>query len=400
MVGSQPYESPSLLARLMIGTVAAILVVGVGRSSFVTALSARDPAAALRLDSDASTALAASAYDEISPSPSAAGADRAIAQTRRALAINPMSATAATNLGLALEIKGDRAAAAKLIDYSEALSRRNLITQLWLIEYWVSQGDVPRTLKHYDIAMRTSSAALGLLFPVLVSATNDPAIIRPLARILAGGPDWGTQFVQQLVQSGDNLPNIATLLVDLARLGRPATGRALATMIDRLVADGSYDVAAQLYGVYRPKSSLSGLRNGDFAQSPEDPTAFDWNFPETDGLSADIRERALYLDAAPATGGVAARQLVKLSAGDRLFRATVTGFEGVGTNRPYMVLKCAGSGTELGRQALGSGETPSTLNWSVTIPASCAMQSLEIVLQPVDAVGGAAGHIDRLMLVR
>ncbi|WP_241656586.1 hypothetical protein [Sphingomonas oligophenolica] len=390
----------STVARLLSGATALVLIIVVARISLAMVLVSSDPITALKLNPALPAALASQAYDDISSSPSRAGTERAILATRAALNRDPMSATAAANLGLALDIKGDRTTAIKLIDYSEALSRRNLVTQLWLIEYWVSKGDVPRTLFHYDVAMRTSRAAPGLLFPVLVSATNDAALIAPLAQVLAKQPEWSSQFIQQLVQSGVNLPNIAQLFVDLKRSGKPAADRALATLIDRLIAVESYDAASRLYLTYRPSVTSLGIRDGEFVLARPEPTAFDWNFPEAEGLSADIRDGALHVDAAPATGGVVARQLVRLLPGAHLIRGQSMGFTEVGENAPYLTLKCVGSGLEAGRVMLESSDKPQRIDWSFAVPTGCTAQLLEVVLQPVDAAGGVSGQIDRLILAR
>jgi hypothetical protein len=399
-VSSFPSPARSVPVRILIGALTLVAAIVVGRTSLAMALVSRDPAAVLKIDPGLPAALAWKAFTEISQSPTRAGARRGIIAGRAALNRDPMSASAAADLGLAVELAGDRTAATKLIQHSEALSRRNLIAQLWLIEYWVAKGDVRRTLLHYDTAMRTSTAAPGLLFPVLVTATGDPAIITPLAHVLAKQPQWSSQYVQQLVQSGTALPNIVQLFIELKRAGKPAAGQALSTLIDRLVAVNSYDAAARLYAAYRQPAATGGIQDGDFQVARPEPTAFDWNFPGTEGLSADILEGAMHLTGAPATGGVVARQLVRLRPGAHLIRGETMGFAGVGENQPYVILKCATGGSELGRATMVPSEEARRFDWLVAVPAGCATQLLEVVLQPVEEAGGVEGQINRLTLVR
>src|SRR5262249_7177342 len=72
----------------------------------------------------------------------------------------------------------------RLFELSSAISRRSLPTRLWLIQRSVDHGDVAGALENFDIALRTSTAAPDALFPVLATASSDPGLAQPLARLL------------------------------------------------------------------------------------------------------------------------------------------------------------------------------------------------------------------------
>jgi len=101
--------------------------------------------------------------------------DRAARATAAGLAREALSrdvtvVAAWRTLGLELETEGRRGDAERLIRFAERLSRRDLPTQLWLIEANVARNDIEGALAHYNIALRTSQAAADVLFPILVQA--------------------------------------------------------------------------------------------------------------------------------------------------------------------------------------------------------------------------------------
>ena len=391
----------TIAGKVAIGAMALVAAVTVGRISLATALARKNFSSALSLKRDQPDALSGAAYAAITQQPNARGARRAVVQATAALRRDPTNAAAAAYLALAEEIRGDRLKALGLMRYSQRLSRRNLVAQLWLIEYAVSQGQIAGALSHYDTALRVSPVAPGMLFPVLVSATSDPGILAPLARVLARRPDWAEQYVQQLVQSGTDLDNIARLLAMMRAQGSPVPDRALATLVDRLVDASQFDGAWRLYAAYRPDARRASIRNPEFATVLTSPTAFDWTLPEQDTVSADIREGALHFDSAPAAGGVVARQLLNLTPGEHVIDGEAANIPALGDSAPYLTLECRPGGAELQRLVLvAPGDRPARFSWTVRIPASCAVQSLALTLQPVDAPGGLSGEITRLALKR
>ncbi|MDT9096849.1 hypothetical protein RSW32_26335, partial [Escherichia coli] len=74
------------------------------------------------------------------------------------------------------QLHGDVGAARRLFAYGQRLSRRDNSTQLWAIEDAVARNDIPDVLRHYDVALRTSPNLADILYPVLASASADPAI--------------------------------------------------------------------------------------------------------------------------------------------------------------------------------------------------------------------------------
>ncbi|UZK65048.1 tetratricopeptide repeat protein [Sphingomonas sp. M1-B02] len=388
----------SLVARGGIALAALAAAIVAGPASLSLAWAQKRPAEALRLDPRQPAALALSAYSALSDSATKASSPatkRAERDALKALSSDPTNVTAISSLALVRELDGHPRAAAGLMRYAERLSRRDLITQLWWIEYLSRQGDIPGTLKHYDVALRTSNRAPSILFPILVTASADPEIGSPLAALVAQRPVWAEQFVQQLAQSSPDPAPAAHLLGRMASLGAPASDRALVTVIDRLIQVGRGEAAWALYARYRPEAAQSRIRDEDFSAAPSEPTAFDWQLSQ-EGLSASADRTGLRIDASPGGGGVAARQLLRLVGVQRLRLEYTSDNAGSGAAIPTLTLRCVATGASISPTGGGSS-SPETLVFA--IPRSCPLQILEVVLQAADSPGGASALVRSVRLV-
>ncbi|MBM3929379.1 MAG: hypothetical protein FJ335_13135, partial [Sphingomonadales bacterium] len=75
---------------------------------------------------------------------------RADVLAKRALQQDPTAVAAVATLGVNADIRGDKAAARRYFAYAQKLSRRDLRTQLFMIEDAVQRGDIPEALRQYD----------------------------------------------------------------------------------------------------------------------------------------------------------------------------------------------------------------------------------------------------------
>ena len=302
-----------------------------------------DPATAHRL-------APANAYASAALAASLSGADASPADRRRAdelawsaLRHDPTVATAASALGLNAQVRGDTAAAKRLFDYVETLSRRDLQTQLWAIEYAVSRGDVPGALRHYDIALRTSPESAQTLFPVLVSASADPDIRAALTRTLAGGSPWSEGFVNFAASSGADPKAITQLFVALHRAGVAVSDNARASLVSKLISAGALEDAWAYYaeshrGADRRQSRDPRFRNMDT------PSLLDWVPISDGGVSASIQRDGdagvLEFSAPSSAGGPVVEQLQLLPPGSYRIQGHSDGIDQAVEARPYWILQC------------------------------------------------------------
>lgn len=279
-----------------------------------------------------------------------AQAEAARGLAERALDRSPLNAIATRALAMSYIALGKEAAGERTFHAAERLSRRDIPTQLWLIEDSVARGDIAATLRHYSIAMQTSDEIRPVLLPVLVqAAARDVAIARPLGMILANRPEWWSDFLGRFTEQATETDPFTQLIARVrldpkSDIERPR----LLAAIDRLLVLGAPRAARSLYAAaIAPERRDGPVINGDFEADSLLPP-FDW-------LLSDERDhgatRVAQLDGGGrfslALGGnrgqEAARQLLVLRPGRYRLEAVTGGVSAAWTSPPTLSLDCFGS---------------------------------------------------------
>lgn len=329
---------------------------------------------------------------------------RANGLARQALLDEPLAVTAITALALDKQLAGDTASARRLFLRSDAMSRRDLGTRLWLIEDAVARGDVAGAMRHYDIALRTEKGAADLLFPILSKAISDPAIAAALRRTLAAKPSWAEAFIFQLGVAEADPVIRAHFLRDLTRDGRKVPEATQFGVLNALLATGATQEAWNFYAAQRPGARRNRLRDPRFTTSFETPTAFDWNVSTGEnGISASIQNEpngGVFDFAVPATiGGVLLQQAQVLPPGRYRLSGRSAEIEQEASSRPYWTLVCSG-GQEAGRLDLPNSSTGGGIfSGDFVVGPNCPVQYLRLIARPSSSTGGVTGRIERVALM-
>lgn len=323
---------------------------------------------------------------------------RADILARAALRRDPLALPAVGTLGLNALYRGDAAAAKRWFEYAQRLSRRDLRTQLWAIEYAVGKDDVSGAVRHYDIALRTSTSAADLLFPVLRSAIADATIRAALLRTLAARPSWSERFISEAASADGDVEATALLFQDLARAGVKVPDRAQVLVIARLVAANKLVAAWNYYAVIRPESDRRASRDPNFTADIVEPTAFDWQSSYDSGITVSVQRGLVDFAAPPAIGGLLLRQLQLLPPGVYILDGRAAGIDQNGKARLYWMLTCIG-GRELGRiQMPDSAEANGRFAGQFAVPADCPAQYLSLNARASDEKNELTGQIERASL--
>lgn len=172
----------------------------------------------------------------------------------RALAHDPLDAMALRQFAIsaALNRPGQGQAALRL---AEQISRRDLLTQMALVEVDVASGDVRGILLHYDRAMTVHPEVKPLLVPVLASAINE-ADVRAALVGFAHRP-WFPEIFESGLGQGADAGSLASLL----RQVRPVLDGAIAdrlqaSLVRQLVSRGDYASVRPLLAGDRNMSAL------------------------------------------------------------------------------------------------------------------------------------------------
>lgn len=333
------------------------------------------------------------------------GADRRDAESLARLALmgDATIVPAVTTLGINAQFRGDIEQARRLFGYSQRLSRRDLQTQLWAIEDSVGRGDVAGALHHYDIALRTSRSAPEMLFPVLSDTIADPAIRPALTKTLAARPVWAESFIDYAAGHAPDARSMAALFQGVRRAGGRVSPFAQSSAVHALLAAGQPDDAWRYYASLHPGVDRRKSRDDRFMEMSTAPLPFDWVPVNDGGVLTSIQPSrtggTFVFSAASGTGGAMLRQEQVLPPG----RYQLTGYGmdvEAGNAPPYWTLRCK-DGRELGRIDVPNSSSPARSPFSgrFQIPAGCPMQTLALIAQPSDALGGVAGQINQVQLV-
>jgi hypothetical protein len=373
---------------LFVGLALAVLITQIGMARH---LERSDPArAALAAPYDARAAV------ETARTAMQTGAD-ARAPDVRAMVARALARDA--TLTSAIELRAldvDPVRAAKLFELSAAISRRSLPTRLWLIQRAVDRGDVASALGDFDTALRTSTAAPDILFPVLAGATDDPALVGPIAALLDQPEDWRVAFLNYAAGDGHAAAGAAAVALRMKDHAVIARSGVDDTLVASLVDEGRYPLALQLHDAYRPAPRDKGLvRDPDFAD-PAQTFPFGWSFTQTGALDASrislAGRPALSYRSLADGSGQAALQLLLLPPGGYHLAVRTAGPASDPAALPVWSLTCAqGAGGQLGAVDQPAGAA-GVADLAFDVPADCPAQWLRLALRPAQA-GESSGAI-------
>lgn len=324
---------------------------------------------------------------------------------REALKREPGMVAAWRLLAADIGLRGQPQLAIRLFYWAERLSRRDRPTQLALIQERVAHDDIPGALRHYDIALRTHLDSPDLLFPILVGATSQAQIIRPLATVLARNPPWRTNFLWALVGSAPSDENLVRLFELIARRDAPFDRPLAQALVQRLVSRGKFAEAGRaLRLISGTGPTQAGLRNGGFEGTNEVPP-FDWQLEEGSDLRAeqgaiDNREgQVLRLHAAGGRVGPVARQLLTLPPGQYSLSAVAGPAPGAAPAELSWTVTCARAGVApLHIYPVPPAGGPAAHRTGFQVPASCPSQWLSLVIRAGD--GDGESWVDNVVISR
>ncbi|MHA6724031.1 tetratricopeptide repeat protein [Sphingomonas sp. RS2018] len=335
-----------------------------------------------------------------------AGPDSTLADRRRAntlalqaLRQDPTAVAAFSVLGVNAEVVGDVRGARRWFRNAQTLSRRDLQVQLWMIEDAVRRGDIPDTLRQYDITLRVIPRMWEVLFPILAAASDEPGIRVELAMVLAKSPPWGPFFVDYVAGNAPDPKIAAKLLTDLRGRGGTVPAQARAKMVNALVKSGSVEDAWTYYAAAGPTRDRRRSRDPNFAADPATASPFDWVPIDGGGLTANIQDGLFDFAVPPSVGGPMLQQMQWLPPGTYRLTGHSTGIEQAASALPYWTLRCQ-NGQELGRvEVPGSSVANGNFTGTFSVPAGCPTQTLVLTARPSEAISGLSGQFDRVELV-
>ena len=211
-----------------------------------------------------------------------------------------------------------------LMEKAFQLSRRQQLATGWLIMDSGARNDLPAILKFYDTTLRTSRASADIIIPMMANALANDSFVEPFAEIMSKNPPWASGFWAHLVATPAALANAANLRELLYNTDEPEDIYQDPALINALAYNHQFEKTEQLYALLnRPAEGNDLVRNGQFTSGSKYPP-LDWQLFSNGEYGASIDQGRLVLSAISSSGGLFARQLVKLPSGLLTLRLELT----------------------------------------------------------------------------
>lgn len=200
----------------------------------------------------------------------------------------------------------------ELMHQAFALSRRQQLVIGWMIVDAGTREDISAILSHYDTMLRTSSSAASVVIPTMAGALENSSFVEPFAGLLSKNPPWASRFWEAVVANAEAIENAAQLRAKLYVEDEARQSYRDSSLIKALVDNKRFEDAENLYRLLAgERKGALFLNNGSFDREPEYPP-FDWQLFSNGEYGAAVTGGNLQLSAIPSSGGLFARQIVKL----------------------------------------------------------------------------------------
>ena len=209
-----------------------------------------------------------------------------------------------------------------LMQMAAKFSKRDLPTQLWLIEKEAQSGDIGKTLAAYDLAMTSNPELRAVLFPILATAVSDEELLTPIADLLKTEPQWGPGFYAYFAQDERVLANFPVLLnalsSDAQSLIPVSTRRNLA---NNLIKIGNWEAAYRTSSLGNISLEMSDFSNDDDRIAPP----FGWSFSPSGTVGFTVNDNAtLSINVGLGAGTTLASRVVRLPAANAKLQAVIS----------------------------------------------------------------------------
>lgn len=310
------------------------------------------------------------------------------------LAVEPLSARALRQLGSMRALAGEDESADRLHSLAEEVSRRDLGTQLWLIERASQQGDLGAALRHYDVALTVEPGSGELLFPVLAAAIEDDAVRTGLVPYVRADRPWVRSFLAKaLVEAPPAaVADLVTVASDRARKAVSAP------LLARLVDEGDFATARRLL---RSLGVPLALAVDDTSTDPR-LGPFAWTLARSDGVDVVRDGDGMLIRVRSGASGLAARRTLLLPPGSYRLGYSVRSVSGATGASLKMEARCLGEPLSAAKPEaiMRATDAGAAASHDLYLPPGCGALALAFHALGGDGQQEEVLRLDRLALDR
>ena len=238
----------TVLWRGTVALLCGLLAFASGSNAVVNVTSDFNPDLALTINPGNAQALAARADSQLANAQARFDVGALWQSVRSSLRTQALTAKSLRLAAVAAELRNNRAQASSLMILSNAASRREIGTQLWMINKAVEENNIPAALLHYDAALRSSDTVQATLFPTLLGALEEPAVRTGFGRLIRSDPPWMQSFLLQSIASSPSSQVIASTVDAAGHLPNAEGYRKVEkALVNKLIDQRHVVEARQLY---------------------------------------------------------------------------------------------------------------------------------------------------------
>ncbi len=395
-----PKERATIVRYVLIVGVTFLITFGAFANALSNVTKVSHPAVALRFNGSQPAALTALADENLINASQPKALNAAVRYATEAVRVSPLAPAALRILGLTSADARWPLAERPLLALSRKLSRRDLGTHLWWIEYYVGKGQAKETLQNYDLALRTSIPARSILLPVLYSALEYPEIQSELVHYLKEERAWVPELIIYATGSAHSVSRLVKPLVASGSYPRTEEFSHLARQtMENLIANGDFSGVEKVYAAL-PNADRNLLVQAKFSKEAANdqhiPVAWDLNGSSTAGAEMDggqgstgQSKYSLRAFAGAGESDTVARKLLFLKPGKYRFASTATVTLAAPQQEAAWVLSCiTTSDVPLLSHNLVANQKPTPDTSDFQVPIGCPAQTLTLHLA---AEGGMSG---------
>ena len=283
------------LARIMAATLLVLACAWLALACLANgqsrARAASEPWTALTWDPDNPQARSRLAEQFSGRHATAADSQAAIDLARAALTAGPLDGAALRVLGIEAQRAGDMRAAVRLMAASDRVTQRDSTAQLWLLDQAIRRGAYETAYAKAEVALRGAPAQASLVFPVMRMGLKDPRALPPLLKRLEQRPQWREAFVADAFAHVESPEDARRLFLALRSSAAPPDESETGAFVRRLVADGAYAEAHDLWRSGVRSAAAAGVYGGDFRIHPGE-APFNWRLTNRADALAELAQAA------------------------------------------------------------------------------------------------------------
>jgi len=246
--------------------------------------------------------------------------DSLISSARDSFAADPLEVTSLRTIALGSVLQEDEERGRRVMQLVAQISRRDVITTMWLAQDYGRAGNTDAMMASFDHALRTSSSAQEFAMKPLVEALASEESYAPLGKLLAERPEWERAFWREFSFNPVAIANAASFLESISITADriPQVDRRL--LYTNLKRSRQFDALYRIAALDREaQASTRDLAAGQFVTS-DDGNPLAWT-PHSEGRFATrVLEKTgeLQIDAQSGSFGVAADRIVRLGEAHRV----------------------------------------------------------------------------------